>query len=126
MPLDELEALYWPILHELHGLAAQLQEAVVGGMPAEPTGIGAMLAMRTHGSQARGTTGIKVQYSHWAPGIRRGYMKYGLSPSLPGLFNPRFLPVWRAGSTMIWLIRSLTLLRETTVPLNGWPFSVVS
>lgn len=24
MPLDELEPLSWPILHELHGLAAQL------------------------------------------------------------------------------------------------------
>lgn len=24
MPLDELEALSWPSLHELHGLAAQM------------------------------------------------------------------------------------------------------
>lgn len=30
MPLNELEALSWPSLHELHGLAAQLKKAIAG------------------------------------------------------------------------------------------------
>ena len=54
------------------------------------------------------------------------HMKYGLSPSMFGLLTPRLAPTCRSGDKITLAIRSPTLLRETTVPLNGSPLGVSS
>jgi len=53
-------------------------------------------------------------------------MKLGLSPSVPGLSTPRFARDHRPGDVAMAVTRAATLLRETSVPLNGSPFWVTS
>jgi len=54
------------------------------------------------------------------------YMNEGLSPSVLGLFTPRFPPVERFGESISFPIKSAMLFRETSVPLKGSSLSVVS
>jgi hypothetical protein len=56
----------------------------------------------------------------------RTQRKAGLSPSVLGLFTPRFLRAESSGESIIFIIKAATLLRETCVPLNGSFLSVVS
>ena len=58
-------------------------------------------------------------------GVRR-QMKLGLSPSVPGLFIPRFARGHRPGDVAMSVTSAATLLRETSVPLKGSPLRVTS